>query len=65
MPSDNTVRASQWHSHIILLTVAIRLHVATDSNATAHLDVLLWSFLDTELFEPALNLVLASMQPFV
>ena len=57
MPSDNMVRAPQWHSHIILFTGAIRLHVATNSNATAHSDVLLWSFLDTELCGPALNLV--------
>ena len=55
MPSDNVVRASQWHSHIILFTRAIRLHVDTNSNATAHSDVILWSFLDTELCGPALN----------
>ena len=45
------------HIYIILFTGAICLHVATNSNATAHSDVLLWSFLDTKLCGPALNLV--------
>ena len=49
MPCDHIVLASQWHSHIILFTIAISLHVATDSDDAAQLDVRLWSFLDTAL----------------